>query len=173
MSLETFFLWTRDIQKKKIFGTILTTRIHAVPLLGIGLKSSSDKREVVKCEISSYHSHNDNFGYKIKAVPYTEELQLMYGAGETYYTSDFSSLMEADIGFSIEGYTPQLKSEMRSICSRFRDGTLTTNEFEEGSLEHFYLNELIKDKREDDEYEARVAEANKGRTESPEDYDWY
>lgn len=139
-------------------GTILTSRIHALPFRGFGMKMSDDKKEKVVCTFSAYNCTNDNFGYKIKAVPHTEELQRMYGVGETYYTMDFESLMESIPEFSIEGYTPEIEKKMRSVYRGFHDAEdKTNNSYEEGSLEHFYMSELIEQKKKDDEYAARMA----------------
>ncbi|AXH72647.1 MAG: hypothetical protein [Caudoviricetes sp.] len=171
MSLAVFFRWTSKVQNKKITGTILTTPIISTPFLGIGFKSSSDKEEIVECEFHSHNGINDNFEYKIKAVPLTEELKYRYGTGETYYTGDFSSLVADNIGFSINGYTSEIKKSLRDIISNFRKGNISENTYEEGSIQHFYLNELIEEKIKDDEYKSRLA--NQSTDSYAESNDWY
>lgn len=169
MYLPVYMRYVSDVKKTPVMGTIMTSVIHPTPFFGIGMKSSGDREVTVRCEFFPYHCRNDNFGYKIKAVPYTEELQHKYGVGETYYTSDFENLMGDDMDYSIDGYTTDIIDRLRSVKRSFKDVTDNThNPYEEGSLEHFYMNELIEEKVKDDLYNEKLEQYYKDHPEDRE-----
>lgn len=172
MRLDTFCRWMRDASKEKIIGTILTRKMTYIPALGMGMVSSSDPEDIVKCEISSYRCTNNDFSYKIVATPLTDEDKMIYGQ-KTYYTSDFESLMSSLPEFTIEGFTPELIDRMGMLKAKFRkEGLSMKNDYPKDSIENFYLNELITNKREDDVGQAIQEREQALAEERGETYDW-
>lgn len=153
MFLQVYMRYVRDVKKSPVMGTISTSVIHPTPFFGIGVKCSNDKKVKVRCEFFPHMCIKDDFNYKIKAVPYTETLQEQYGSGETFYTSDFENLMDDDMDYSIEGYEKDIIDRLRSVKRSFKNHTdKTHNPYEEGSMEYFYMNELIEEKIANDLY---------------------